>query len=93
MNKSHLEVEESKDAYQDSLYVKISQCGTASEDDIRSFFQGIEIEVSTHKSIYNFLDCRSQPVWSRHCQVSKLKERLSCSSIRLKVYQWQSSSR
>ena len=48
MNKSHLEVEESKDAYQDSLFVKISQCGTASEDDIRSFFQGIEIEVSPH---------------------------------------------
>ena len=51
MNKSHLEVEESKDAYQDSLFVKLSQCGNASQDDIKSFFQDIEIDVSQHLKI------------------------------------------
>jgi len=54
---SHLEKEEHKDEFHDSLFIKLSQCGTASEDDIRSFFKGIEIEVSFN--LLKFLGCWS----------------------------------
>jgi hypothetical protein len=38
--------EESKDECHDSCYINLSNSGNATEDDIRSFFSGIEIEVS-----------------------------------------------
>lgn len=34
------------DQFADSCFVKLSNCGSASEQEIKSFFQGIDIEVS-----------------------------------------------
>lgn len=62
MNKSHIEVEEHKRGARsrsnsqdnsDSCFIKLSGCGQASEQEVKDFFNGVEIEVILNSKIFN----------------------------------------
>ena len=73
------------DQHADSCFVKLSNCGSASESDIKSFLQGIDIEVSiNHFSNYFY----------RHVEPTTL-EVCSSSALVLKVLKqlWPSTKK
>ena len=73
------------DQHADSCFVKLSNCGSASESDIKSFLQGIDIEVNINHFSNNFY---------RHVEPTTL-EVCSSSALVLKVLKqlWPSTKK
>jgi len=64
------------DQFADSCFVKLSNCGSASEQEIKSFFQGIDIEVSSNPvsklyGVCRLVELMTRDQYSSSAQVSR----------------------